>query len=95
MLTYFLFLNAFFFLCGCGALKLHTTLVGLVLFGFLVWVVFLLCFVCGERVWFTQSCWIPCWGSEGVVWEHVGAFVSVSMLVVFSSCFLGYGRLHG
>jgi len=35
-------------MCGCGAVKLHTTLVALGLFGFLFWVVFLLCFVCGR-----------------------------------------------
>jgi len=62
--------------------------VALDLFGFLVRVVFLLCFVCGKRGWFTQPLWMyvgECGCSVGVCLVSV----CVSMLVVCVSCFLG------
>jgi hypothetical protein len=48
-------------LCGCGANKLHTTLVALGLVAFLVWAVFGLLFECGERDCATQSTLLLCW----------------------------------
>jgi hypothetical protein len=51
----------FFFVCECGAPKLHTTLEALEWVAFLVWAVSLLWFVCGERVCVTQLTWMLCW----------------------------------
>ena len=51
-----------FSMCGCVGVKLHTTLVALDLFYFLVLAVFGLVFGCGERDCSTQLTWMLCWG---------------------------------